>query len=356
MMSIQSKLSGLEIASVSRFAPAKTTKAQPGMFSLNTDVLFRIAAELDFQSLQTWRMTCRAADEIGAMLLRTRYNGALNRHLADPDGFRSVLRATMSVVSGSTVLHIIDQARSPTWAPNDLDIYAPLDGAGRVASYLIDVEHYTRKAVQEPTYDGVYAGFKAVIHLSKGDLQIDVIQSITTSALYPLPFFWSTHVMNYFTADMFCVVYPTYTFQGRGLLNPAVLISKQYPTIRTLQVIGKYQTRGYDFRVYPYAWAEGTELDCTSDEGCPRIIRFFGDRYCCVGSLDTVAQSLMTDGVRGYPNRTRMVRWWRGGPACGDKCTHGDDDFALRANPTVQTHQVPVEFYLLWLNGRPAVI
>ncbi|KAH9887375.1 hypothetical protein C8Q73DRAFT_604318, partial [Cubamyces lactineus] len=164
-----------------------------------------------------------------------------------------VLRATMSVVSGSTVLHIIDQARSPTWKPNDLDIYAPLDGAGRVASYLIDVEHYSWKGLQESSYESDHSGFKAVIHLSKGDQQIDVIQSVTTSALYPLPFFWSTHVMNYFTADMFCVVYPTYTLQGRGLLNPVVLVSKRYPSIRTLQVIGKYQTRGYDFRIYPYA-------------------------------------------------------------------------------------------------------
>ncbi|KAI0359246.1 hypothetical protein OH77DRAFT_1375134, partial [Trametes cingulata] len=164
-----------------------------------------------------------------------------------------VLGAVGAVVSGSTALHILDIQGSARWVPNDLDIYTPLGKAVRLVSYLVKAEYYQYTGCHLSNYHGDFGGYTKVFHLEKSGRKIDVIQSCTASALHPIPYFWSTHVMNYLTADSFCIAYPTFTLSGRGLLNPLPLIKHRYPRERTLSVMAKYQDRGYDFRLYPYA-------------------------------------------------------------------------------------------------------
>ncbi|KAI9057845.1 hypothetical protein FKP32DRAFT_1536890, partial [Trametes sanguinea] len=159
-----------------------------------------------------------------------------------------VLRATGCVLSGSAALKVLDHQRPGSWAPSDLDIYAPRGKAMRFASYLITHEGYTLDRTVASYGYGDSTGFSCVLHLHQGASSIDIIQSLTLSALHPLPYFWSSHVMNYLSADSFCIAYPTTTLQGRGLLNPVALLDGRYPHGRTLRVLAKYSSRGYDFR------------------------------------------------------------------------------------------------------------
>ncbi|OCH88799.1 hypothetical protein OBBRIDRAFT_693533, partial [Obba rivulosa] len=60
-------------------------------------------------------------------------------------------------------------------------------------------------------------GFFHLVQLRTPRGVIEVIRSVRETALYPICFFWSTLLMNYFSADAFCVAYPVLTFQRRGL-------------------------------------------------------------------------------------------------------------------------------------------
>ncbi|KAH9895266.1 hypothetical protein C8Q73DRAFT_623280, partial [Cubamyces lactineus] len=164
-----------------------------------------------------------------------------------------LLRVTNSVLSGSFALHVLNGHRGPRWMPNDMDVYVPMLRARRVAAYLVLAEGYHINEYRKSVYSVHLAGFSLAIQLTKGNSKIDIVQSTTLSALHPIPYFWSTHVMNHLTADTFCVAYPHFTLAGRALLNPIVLIDDRYPNDRTLGMITKYQARGYDFRLHPYA-------------------------------------------------------------------------------------------------------
>ncbi|EIW62571.1 uncharacterized protein TRAVEDRAFT_108110, partial [Trametes versicolor FP-101664 SS1] len=167
-----------------------------------------------------------------------------------------ILRLTRSVISGSTALHVLDIDRASAWTPNDLDIYAPITAAAVVVNYLVTVEGYDVVDSPAPAkypYPSSRSGFNAVAHLRRGDIEIDVIRSNTISALHPIPFFWSSHLMNYLTADSYCMAYPDDTLAGRGLLNPIQLIEHQYPLPRTMRTMKKYRARGYIFRSRPTA-------------------------------------------------------------------------------------------------------
>ncbi|KAH9846472.1 hypothetical protein C2E23DRAFT_696829, partial [Lenzites betulinus] len=160
-----------------------------------------------------------------------------------------MLRITGTIISGSTALYVLDRDRATGWEPSDLDLYAPSHHGTRISRYLSQCEGYVYQGTAEHLYASDSAGFVRVTRWqNRHGMRIDLIHSQTQSALFPLPFFWSTHLMNYLTADSFCIAYPALTLRGRGLLNPVALSDSRFPTHRTLNVMTKYQLRGYDFR------------------------------------------------------------------------------------------------------------
>ncbi|KAH9855227.1 hypothetical protein C2E23DRAFT_866854 [Lenzites betulinus] len=165
-----------------------------------------------------------------------------------------MLRITSSVLSGSTALHILDNERAAQWSPSDLNIYTPRHGLQAFVDYLCASEGYSVTKIDTSKYPYDNSSIEKVVHLQRTDHEIDVIQSSSSSALEPIPLFWSSHLMNYLTADGFCVAYPTYTLSGRGLLNPFKLVGLQIPPPRSINAMEKYVARGYNFRARPLAW------------------------------------------------------------------------------------------------------
>ncbi|KAH9848188.1 hypothetical protein C2E23DRAFT_709698, partial [Lenzites betulinus] len=161
------------------------------------------------------------------------------------------LRLTSSVVSGSSALHVLDFARSHSWQPADLDIYTPRHAVQPMLDYLRLQESYVVHTADNTVYLYDNPAIERVIHLRRGQKEIDVIQSSSPSPLLPIPHFWSSHLMNYLTADGYCMAYPQYTLAGQGLLSPVQLIDLQLPPPRTLNAMKKYSVRGYDFRSRP---------------------------------------------------------------------------------------------------------
>ncbi|KAI0349060.1 hypothetical protein OH77DRAFT_232328 [Trametes cingulata] len=293
-----------------------------GLYRLNFDIIYYIASILDASTMQIWRKTCPCAEHAVLAVLNARYDGLLSKYVSKPAEFRAVLHMPKAVVSGSAALHILDVDGRGAWEPKDIDVYTPIGMSMRFVKYL-EGEGFRVAQCQSSSesYQDDYAGFKTVVHAVKGTLTVDVIQSTTLSALHPLPYFWSTHVMNFLTADSFCIAYPAFTLQGLGLTNPIALDDRRYPRQRTLDVMAKYKARSYDFRLHPHAWEADVHAKCRQAEGCPLSIRWFGDRFCLMGSL--IAVDMTLDGTASLlPDNTRTVRWWRGGDACGGQCLH----------------------------------
>ncbi|KAL1941336.1 hypothetical protein VTO73DRAFT_7153 [Trametes versicolor] len=272
---------------------------------------------LDVRALQQWRTTSDRADHAASAILTQRFLTALSPFLRQPVVFRNILRLTSAIISGSTALHVLDIDRAHDWTPSDLDIYVPVHNARRLISYLCVEEGYSAYDTDNSKYPYYPpSGMRGVTHLRRSGLEIDIIQSSTRSALHPLPYFWSTHVMNYLTADSFCIAYPDFTLRGHGLFNPVQLVDFEYPRPRTLSVVKKYTDRGYCFRGRPLAWAHDPGAECTSGPGCPHTQRHFGDEFCLMGSFHAGgAEQASPDGLY-------TVRWTRGGRACGGECQH----------------------------------
>lgn len=224
----------------------------------------------------------------------------------------------------------------------------------RVHSYLTKVEGYVLVGTHTPTHHEECFGFLSVSRYENADgMHIDLIKSFTHSSIYPIPYFWSTHVMNYLSADSFCIAYPTLTLEGRSLLNPVALLEHQFPDDRVMFAMTKYMQRGYDFRCAAYAWKADAKAECAreDDEGCPRTIRYFGDRFCLTGTFNTLTQATRSNESRAQPDKALLVRWWRGGYACGGNCRHVSD-FSNRFFPHTATHRVPSGFYDAFVGGH----
>ncbi|KAL6304474.1 hypothetical protein BKA93DRAFT_692856, partial [Sparassis latifolia] len=153
---------------------------------------------------------------------------------------------TNTVISGSLSLVFFDVTCS--WSPNNADFYVLYGHFFRIVQYLVQVEGYTLDTNVEPPYSYSASIISQVARLRRGRYHIDVIRSFTESPLCPLPLFWSTHVMNYLSADSFCCAYPDSMLQHRGLLNPHRLVDCQYPSSSVLSAMFKYIAHGYDFR------------------------------------------------------------------------------------------------------------
>ncbi|KAG8920441.1 hypothetical protein FRC00_010014 [Tulasnella sp. 408] len=187
--------------------------------------------------------------------LRQRIDSYLRTWFNDSARFRNMLRATSSIVSGSTVLSF---ALGVDWGVQDLDIYIgagargatnPIDGCADLLEYLVGVEGYQPEAAfgdaSDVTFNGIVPtpapiefnkygeamikSITAVYKLSKTrsvpgqkdpvTVHIDVIKGRRTNPAKLISEFHSTQVMNWMSADNITIRYPVFTFAMRGVFN-----------------------------------------------------------------------------------------------------------------------------------------
>ncbi|KAI9061415.1 hypothetical protein FKP32DRAFT_1540303, partial [Trametes sanguinea] len=181
------------------------------------DIAYSTMPYMDLPTLCRFKQTSSTSLRWVEGFLDREFNASLRPYVRAPILFRNTLRMLHGVISGSFALAFVSRNNTPEFEPADLDIYVGRSYAKRLASYLIQVEGYVPDDNDSHPY--ISRGYTEVIGMSRGAVRVQVIQSETSSALYPLAHFWSSHVMNFLTADGFCVCYPAYTFQGRGLLS-----------------------------------------------------------------------------------------------------------------------------------------
>lgn len=245
------------------------------------------------------------------------FDNELRRFVQDPSALRANMRMLGGVISGSFALSFILHNDGYQSLPGDLDIYVPNVYAKRFAAYLVEVEGYVHTDLPQEGY-GLALSHGRVIVLSRHGRRVDIIPSKNSCALYPVAQFWGTHLINYLSADSYCVAYPKLTLSHRGLLSPFQLFAECSTTPHLRTLVDKYETRGIsvDLRSDPVGPTSSTP-SCKGDQACARTRRFFGDRFCAQGWISR--RELPSARARMLPS-SQTTYWWLGGEGCGPAC------------------------------------
>ncbi|OBZ71096.1 hypothetical protein A0H81_08554 [Grifola frondosa] len=297
--------------------------------TLNHDTMRITFDYMHVGDLLAFKGTSRDADCIVAEYLSGKLRSLLACYLAKPVHFRNLMRITNSIISGSAALEYI-LPRYNTWHADDLDIYVPHNMFNRVVSYLVLFAHYKPVFPQDMQthYNG---GIMQVVRLKNGNLQIDVIQSASMSALHPTTLFWNTALTNGISADGVYCAYPQLMLNMCGLISPCNLIGHHVPDECTVDLIVKYTMRGFDIRVREPLWSHksvNTLLPLGAPgPACAYTVRIFGDHMGIYTSLYPYS----THTIDIIARQSIIVMWRRGGSHCAHGCNtppREDDTFA----------------------------
>ncbi|GJE96740.1 hypothetical protein PsYK624_129460 [Phanerochaete sordida] len=218
-------------------------------------------------------------------IIRDRWVARLRQLTSRVDEFRNAMRETGTILSGSVALALLDVAAG--FQPGDWDFYAPDEGfdgfcrflkndlhaiakyTGFVDVYIDDLQEQTDLAAQ--ARNGITERRRFVLN----GVRLDVLRSRSSSPSYPLAFFHSTVVMNFFHADGFAVAYPWSLFHRSNTASTRITHTSARVAVE------KYRGRGYTtFDTFHALWAaDGRELTgCLPYGTCARAPRHFGDR------------------------------------------------------------------------------
>jgi hypothetical protein len=127
---------------------------------------------------------------------------------------RDAMRRIGAVISGSSVLWLVDSLKD-SWEAGDLDLYVPRNATQAMIDFLLQQGYQLVPEPEGEPHGGPYIDLghlASVTKLVKGDIKIDLLESLSQSSVLPVTFFHSTAVMNYITADSISILYPKLTF------------------------------------------------------------------------------------------------------------------------------------------------
>ena len=245
--------------------------------------------------------------EQAAEELSDRYAELLVMFVDDADGFRQMMRRTNCVITGAAALWLL-LGNPGEWKPLQLDVMAREDNFFNVVNGILKFKGTKYECFYEWVTPAEAYKSRAVILTPKGT--ISVSQSRYDCALCPIPFYWSTHLMNAVTGDALYCAYPSLTLRGMGVRPAHVGESSTSPPAENIGFT--IFDRGHDVR-------DGSK-GCTGFVACGKRQRFFGDRGTFVVPLGkgTVEEGIAPVGVMG------TAAWRLGGKECGNvKCLRG---------------------------------
>jgi hypothetical protein len=213
----------------------------------------------DVQALQT---PCPLTRDMASGELDRRVSELMVKFDLDPPATLTILREVNGYISGSGVLQIINPA---PWAPNDIDIYVPSQGAAKLKAFLLRVRRRFKGLNLEfrrgrgRTYTRI-PGLSKIWYFKSLSTQKTINVMVTStkyvpfflgrwqqpqtpthrSALPPIVAFHSTPVMNFITYFGLVSLYGKMTSEQVGWMN-----LKGPPTTRDRKWIAKYQEREY---------------------------------------------------------------------------------------------------------------
>jgi hypothetical protein len=233
----------------------------------------QIASYLDFVDI----LSCKSAlnsilNEAIEDLLATFVTSLLHRWTEDPLGLRGIMHENRAVISGSSAVWLLDRFPSQ-WEPNDLDIYTPFSRARPFIEYFTSQGYnlfsQSKTKIQNPYNDDEehrIIDLATVFKMERGHRRIDILESMTESAVRPISDFHTTLVMNYISAGTIHILYPRLFFEKKVFLNRAKYTSSN-------DYIEKYRKRGFEI-------CGGNQVETKLLGGtCPYIERTSKDKH-----------------------------------------------------------------------------
>ncbi|KAG1894175.1 uncharacterized protein F5891DRAFT_985289 [Suillus fuscotomentosus] len=191
----------------------------------------------------------------------------------DVDGLLSMMEDTGSVVSGSSALSLI-RPEAEELRARDMDVYVTEAFEEEVLKHLKEKEGYAGAGdvVLKQEYND--SAMAKIFKLEKGEKKVDVIVTHWTAAVVPILQFHMTSVMNYITADSLVCLYPRWTTEKKGFINPRLYLEGK-STLHTVEGLMKYVGRGFKIRADPLQLGEHNCEDNTDNQGgyCPHKLR-----------------------------------------------------------------------------------
>ncbi|KIO06108.1 hypothetical protein M404DRAFT_52324, partial [Pisolithus tinctorius Marx 270] len=130
-----------------------------------------------------------------------------------------ILSACDVVVSGSAALCMVLPANACDWPQLDLDIYVPHHSYTQLYNLLYKHDYNIIRNGKHNVENYSPSTIFTITTFGNGQSLIDIIVSKTTSALSPIFQFYSTAVMNFFSADSLYCTYPSLTLRHCAMIN-----------------------------------------------------------------------------------------------------------------------------------------
>ncbi|KAK7028254.1 hypothetical protein R3P38DRAFT_3189731 [Favolaschia claudopus] len=243
-------------------------------------------------------------------LVQTRVHKQLARADLDPEPTLACMRQNPAIVSGSTTLPVLVDAKFP---PNDLDLYTTAPYETAMINMMHRAEYGDMRMADNPYRE--MQGILRTHWLKKGKKVVNIIIVPDDNAATAIFHFHSTIVMNYFSGyGVFCA-YPALTLARKGILNSSVAQSDAQRR-RVARCIDKYTLRGFDMKTNLNEHKNWEQHTCAADASCPTTFRSLHDHASLFIPFPDFATAATAAPV--YDGRTSVV-WSLGGDACTAK-------------------------------------
>ncbi|KAI0715437.1 hypothetical protein C8Q76DRAFT_796195 [Earliella scabrosa] len=214
-----------------------------GPIAVPYDVLVNVIEQSPFNTLQSWRCTCRDFFQLVGSILRSRYNGEVGRFVDDVEAFNTALLITGAVVAGSTALKILLPHEG--WVPGDMDIYVGNPMYQHLIA-LVTRPCLSFKLVPKDKADGKKSALSApgtgMLTVSRYSTpkgrHVDIVCSSFETPLSPLHYYWSSLLINYVTPTHSACGYPDLTLHRAGLIKGCL-------NAKDVEALQKYNDRGF---------------------------------------------------------------------------------------------------------------
>lgn len=251
----------------------------------------------------------------------------------DVPGLMAVLRDTRSVIGGSACLAVLN--RVGDWVPNDLDVFCPRDGYETCCVYLIDrlhgqvITHLDEDDLNSERPGDCPEGVcdRRVIRTKFG--LFDVMCSSTLTATEPIAHAFSSHLMNFISADSICVAYP-WSFNNRCGTTRARDTGHS-----CREITDSYVRRDYYFPPRLRDQLRGRQVGgCPRNGYCARQLRYFGDKHCLTVTFPQYGKVVILCNPTAMPSMPEAEEetawssaWVFGGKGCGEECIGNFDSY-----------------------------
>jgi hypothetical protein len=231
-----------------------------------------ICSLLSFKDLLSWCQACKETRKWRSHVVRNQITALFRLFVPAPHDLLDVMRQTDTIVSGSSIVWLLDGFPG-SWSPGDLDVYCP-PGEGPKLIEFFQTQGYVTDPSHSPNDSSFFKNSKlsSATVMKDGNLKIDVLETATVSTLDSVLWYHSTVVMNYISWNEIAVLYPALTLQKLAIVQDAT-------TQRGDAWIAKYEGRSY---VMYYSW----DLLSGVLECCPSILRTNRDRYTLIIEFD----------------------------------------------------------------------